>query len=253
MPRPTRQPQPDTPADQGLDAMVGLAAGLPRLPDATPYPHPQWFEWLGPELTKPYFKQLLDRLRAADRAGEVYPPPRDRYAALRLPPADVRVVVLGQDPYHGPGQAHGLAFSVRPGVKIPPSLANVYREIEREGLGVAAGRDGCLTPWTQQGVLLLNNVLTVAAGAPGSHRGWGWERFTDAIVSSLNARREGLVFLLWGRDAATKADRVDRARHLVLTSPHPSPYSANSGFFGNDHFRRANEWLAKRGEAPIRW
>lgn len=223
------------------------------MPETTPYPHHEWMEWLGEEFGKPYFKALLDRVDAATKASTVYPAPRDRYAALKLPPSQVRVVVLGQDPYHGAGQAHGLSFSVKPGTRIPPSLANIYKEIENEGMGKAAGRDGCLIDWAGQGVLMLNNVLTVEAGKPGSHRGWGWEQFTDAIVSLLNERREGLVFLLWGKDAATKAQRVDRTKHLVLTSPHPSPYSANSGFFGNGHFKKANEWLVSKGERPIVW
>ena len=250
MPRPKRIEIPPT----GTVPPVSVPPReLKPLPETTPYPHHEWVEWLGDELGKPYFRDLLDRVDAAAKDAKVYPAPRDRYAALKLPPSQVRVVILGQDPYHGPNQAHGLSFSVQPGVRIPPSLANIYKEIENEGLGAAAGRDGCLVGWAQQGVLLLNNVLTVAAGQPGSHRGWGWEHFTDAIVSLLNERREGLVFLLWGKDAATKAQRVDRQKHLVLTSPHPSPYSANSGFFGNGHFKKANEWLAARGQEPIQW
>lgn len=252
MTRPTRQPV-DAAFSKAVASTQPPVSAAPALPEQSPYPHPDWMEWLSDEWSKPYFKQLLDRLTAAGKTSTVYPPASDRYTALKQSPSAVKVVILGQDPYHGARQAHGLSFSVRPGVRIPPSLANIYREIENEGLGKAEGRDGCLTGWAQQGVLLLNNVLTVEAGMPGSHRGWGWEKFTDAIVSLLNERREGLVFLLWGRDAASKAEQVDTSKHLVLKSPHPSPYSANSGFFGNGHFKKTNEWLVAHGQQPIRW
>lgn len=215
--------------------------------------HPRWLEWLAPELASPAFKTLIDRVTGASKTGTVYPPAALRYTALESDPEKTRVVILGQDPYHGPNQAHGLSFSVLPGVDVPPSLRNIYQEIEKEGLGAAKGRDGYLKPWQDQGVLLLNNVLTVEAGKPGSHRGWGWEGLTDAMVRELNTRCSGLVFLLWGRDAATKAANVDTTRHLVLKSPHPSPFSAHSGFFGNGHFKKANEWLVSLGQAPIVW
>ena len=247
----SRPPRLSTAVD--LDPAVFMGSDAPPLPDQTPYPHPLWFEWLGDEVSQPYFRQLQARVQQASKGTTVFPPARDRYNALKLSPESVRVVVLGQDPYHAPNQAHGLSFSVRPGVRIPPSLANIYKEVEREGYAPAAGRTGSLEEWSAQGVLLLNNVLTVESGKPGSHRGWGWERFTDAIVALLNERREGLVFLLWGKDAATKAQQVDRSRHLVLTSPHPSPYSANSGFFGNGHFKQANAWLRDHGHPEIRW
>lgn len=219
----------------------------------TPQVHPLWFQWLAEHVQQPYFPALVQRVHEASRAGPVYPPETERYAALALSPEAVRVVILGQDPYHGPGQANGLSFSVRPEVRVPPSLQNIYKEIEQEGFAPAAGRNGDLTPWVHQGVLLLNNVLSVAKGAPRSHAGWGWEHFTDAVVQALNARRQGLVFLLWGKDAATKAANVDPARHLVLKSVHPSPYVAHDGFFGNGHFRKANDYLTAQGLEPIVW
>lgn len=219
----------------------------------SPQVHPLWFDWLADAIQQPYFSSLIDRVEQASQNGPVYPPAAERYAALAMSPEAVRVVILGQDPYHGPGQAHGLSFSVRPGVKIPPSLQNIYKEIELEGFAPAAGRNGDLTPWAGQGVLLLNNVLSVAQGAPRSHAGWGWERFTDAVVQALNQRRNGLVFLLWGKDAAAKAANVDAQRHLVLRSAHPSPYSANNGFFGNGHFRKTNDYLRAQGVVPIVW
>lgn len=232
---------------------IAVPPGVPALPQASPYPHPLWFDWLGEEVMTPYFQKLQERIAQAQRQDNVYPPARERYAALRQSPLDVKVVILGQDPYHGPGQANGLAFSVEPGVRVPPSLANIYRELEAEGFGPAGVRNGCLRAWANQGVLLLNTVLTVSEGRPGSHRGWGWETFTDAVLRELSQRRTGLVFLLWGKDAARKAAQVDTQRHLLLTSPHPSPYSAHSGFLGNGHFRKANTWLEQHGKTPIRW
>jgi uracil-DNA glycosylase len=162
------------------------------------------------------------------------------------------VVILGQDPYHGPGQAHGLCFSVRPGVPPPPSLNNIFAEIERD-LGIARPRHGCLSHWARQGVLLLNAVLTVERGRAGAHQGKGWEVFTDAIIDQLNREREGLVFMLWGSHAQAKGRLLDGRRHLVLKAPHPSPLSAHRGFIGCGHFSRANAWLAERGQAPIDW
>lgn len=236
-------------------AMPAPASGSPPEMAVSAYPHPLWFEWLADAVAAPEFQLLQSRLKKEDKhpGVQVFPPARERYAALRLSPLEVKVVILGQDPYHGAGQAHGLAFSVRPGVRVPPSLVNIYKEIEAEGLRPAAGRDGCLQGWANQGVLLLNNVLTVRNGQAGSHRGMGWEGFTDAVIQRLNDRREGLVFLLWGKDAATKAQVVDPNRHLVLTSPHPSPFSARSGFLGNGHFVQANQWLEQHGQSPIAW
>jgi uracil-DNA glycosylase len=164
----------------------------------------------------------------------------------------VRVVILGQDPYHGPGQAHGLCFSVQPGVEIPPSLRNIYKELASD-LGIAPARHGCLQSWAAQGVLLLNAVLSVEAGRAGSHQGRGWEQFTDRIIALLNERREHLVFMLWGSHAQKKGQFIDRSRHLVLESPHPSPLSASRGFLGNRHFSRANQYLQAQGRAPADW
>lgn len=184
---------------------------------------------------------------------QVFPPGAEIFAAFEHTPFDrVRVVVLGQDPYHGPGQAHGLSFSVRRGVPPPPSLENIYREL-RDDLGVRTPRHGDLTSWADQGVLLLNATLTVRAHEANSHRGKGWETFTDRVVEALATRREGLVFVLWGASAAQKAARIDRARHHVLSSPHPSPLSASRGFFGSRPFSKINAWCAARGQPPIDW
>ncbi len=253
MPRPSRQP-----ISPELEARLAqeMAPETSEVgPSSAGYPHQLWFQWLADAVVAKDFQVLTQRLKTEDRKSSVrvFPPARERYAALRQSPLDVKVVILGQDPYHGVGQAHGLAFSVRPNVRVPPSLVNIYKEIEAEGFRPAAGRNGCLQAWADQGVLLLNNVLTVREGQPGSHRGMGWEGFTDAIVRELNDRREHLVFLLWGKDAATKAQAVDQQKHLVLTSPHPSPFSAHSGFFGNGHFQQANKWLEIHGLSPIEW
>lgn len=163
-----------------------------------------------------------------------------------------KVVILGQDPYHGPGQAHGLSFSVRPGVRVPPSLQNIFQELHSD-LGIAVPNHGCLTHWAEQGVLLLNAALTVEQGRAGSHQGKGWERFTDRVIDCLNRERDGLVFLLWGSYAQKKGALIDTRRHLVLKAPHPSPLSAHRGFLGCRHFSRANAWLAEHGEQPIDW
>lgn len=193
-------------------------------------------------------------LRAELAAGKtIYPPPAQIFAALDATPFDqVKVVILGQDPYHGPGQAHGLCFSVRPGVPVPPSLQNIFKEIQAD-LGIAPARHGDLRSWAGQGVLLLNAVLTVEHGRAGAHQGQGWEQFTDAVIDRLNREREGLVFLLWGSPAQAKGRLLDRHRHLVLTAPHPSPLSAHRGFLGCRHFSQANAWLVARGQAPIDW
>lgn len=215
--------------------------------------HPEWAPILRPEMDKPYFQTLRQRLDAADATTTVYPPPKDRFNALRLRPDDTRVVILGQDPYHGAGQAHGLSFSVPAGVPLPPSLRNIFQEIEKEGLGSAQGRSGDLTPWQEQGVLLLNASLTVEKGKPNAHQDWGWGPFTDHIIQSLGAQGRPRAFLLWGRFARNKATLIDRTRgHLVLESAHPSPYSADQ-FFGNGHFRAVNQWLSRLGEPPVHW
>ncbi|HUH38876.1 MAG TPA: uracil-DNA glycosylase [Spongiibacteraceae bacterium] len=193
-------------------------------------------------------------MRERRRAGAtVYPAPEQWFSALDSTPVPrVKVVILGQDPYHGPGQAHGLCFSVRPGIAVPPSLANIYKELQRD-LGLTPPQHGCLQSWADQGVLLLNAVLTVEQGRAGAHQNQGWERFTDAVIAHLNRERENLVFLLWGSYAQKKGRIIDRQRHLVLTAPHPSPLSAHRGFLGCGHFSQANVWLAERGVEPVDW
>ncbi|HEX5353369.1 MAG TPA: uracil-DNA glycosylase [Rhodanobacteraceae bacterium] len=215
---------------------------------------PSWKARVGDHFERPEMIALRDFLLAEKRAGKrIYPPGPQIFAALDATPFDaVRVVILGQDPYHGPGQAHGLCFSVRPGVPVPPSLLNIFAEIESD-LGIPRPDHGCLTPWARRGVLLLNSVLTVRAGSPGSHQGKGWEGFTDRVIDELNRGREGLVFLLWGSYAQTKGRLVDRSHHLVLKAPHPSPLSAHRGFLGCRHFSKSNEYLESKGQAPIDW
>ena len=197
---------------------------------------------------------LASFLRAEKAAGKrIYPPGAEIFAALDATPLPaVKAVILGQDPYHGPGQAHGLCFSVRPGVAVPPSLANIFAEIERD-LGIARPDHGCLTPWARRGVLLLNAVLTVEDGHAGAHQGKGWEGFTDTVIATLERQREGLVFLLWGSHAQAKGRLIDPRRHLVLKAPHPSPLSAHRGFIGCGHFSACNRYLEQRGAAPIDW
>ena len=213
--------------------------------------------WLGPlrrEFDSPYMHDLRAFLQAERAAGtRIFPPAREWFAALDLTPLDrVRVVILGQDPYHGEGQAHGLCFSVRPGVAIPPSLRNIYREMESD-LGIAPAAHGHLRHWAEQGVLLLNTTLTVRQGSPTSHAGRGWERFTDAVIAVVNASAAPTVFMLWGSHAQKKAARVDAARHCILRSVHPSPLSAHGGFFGCRHFSRANAFLESHGRGAIDW
>jgi uracil-DNA glycosylase len=193
-------------------------------------------------------------LRAEKQAGKrIYPPGPEIFAAFDHTPFDaVRVVILGQDPYHGPGQAHGLCFSVRPGVSVPPSLGNIFKEIQRD-LGIARPDHGCLTAWADRGVLLLNSVLTVEEGRAGAHANRGWESFTDAAIDALNREREGLVFLLWGSYAQRKGQLIDTDRHCVLKSVHPSPLSAHRGFLGCGHFSAANRYLEAHGRPPVDW
>jgi len=218
----------------------------PKLPEP-------WLDVLGDEFQTPHMKALRAFLMAEQQQHQVFPPNRDIFTAFWKTPFDkVRVVILGQDPYHGPGQAHGMCFSVRRGVPIPPSLQNILREINDQ-IGIPKPSHGELIHWADQGVLLLNAVLTVRARQANSHRGQGWEPFTDRVIAELDARREGLVFILWGSAARRKAARVDRQKHLVLESPHPSPLSAHRGFFGCGHFARTNAHLEARGEAPIDW
>ena len=212
-----------------------------------------WLDVLGDEFQKPYMLQLKQFLVGEKRQYKVYPPGKLMFNAMNTTPFDkVKVVILGQDPYHGAGQAHGLSFSVRRGVAPPPSLVNIYKELQTS-LNIPIAKHGELTAWAEQGVLLLNTTLSVRAGTPKSHAGKGWETFTDRIIDELNQRREGIVFLLWGRHAQSKAERIDKNKHLVLESPHPSPFSAHYGFFGCGHFAAVNQHLESRGETPIDW
>ena len=215
---------------------------------------PSWRAQVGAYLDRADMRALSDFLKSELAHGKaIYPPPRRIFAALDATPFDrVKVVVLGQDPYHGPGQAHGLCFSVLPGVDVPPSLVNIFAEIKRD-LGLDPPGHGCLLPWAQQGVLLLNATLTVERGRAGSHQGKGWEGFTDAVVDRLNQGREDLVFLLWGSYAQAKGKLIDTRRHRVLKAPHPSPLSAYRGFIGCGHFSQANAWLGEHGLTPIDW
>ena len=215
---------------------------------------PSWKARIGEYLERPDMQALSAFLRAEKQAGKViYPPGPDIFAAFEHTPFDqVRVVILGQDPYHGPNQAHGLCFSVRPGVQVPPSLQNIFKEIQRD-LGIAPPDHGCLTPWADRGVLLLNAVLTVERGNANSHQGKGWEGFTDAAIDALNREREGIVFMLWGSYAQRKGQLIDARRHRVLKSVHPSPLSAHRGFLGCGHFSAANTYLEEHGQAPIDW
>lgn len=220
--------------------------------------HPSWLAPLEQEFDQPYMAALRDYLRAERAAGKrIFPAGGDWFRALDLTPLEqVRVVILGQDPYHGEGQAHGLCFSVKPGVRTPPSLVNIYKEMETD-LGIPRAQHGFLEHWAEQGVLLLNAVLTVEMGRAAAHQGRGWERFTDAVIRLVNARAEPVVFLLWGSHAQKKAAFVDSiekgGRHLVLKAPHPSPLSAHSGFFGSRHFSKANAFLESIGQKPIDW
>lgn len=215
---------------------------------------PSWLERLAPEFEQPYMRGLKSFLQAEKRAGKrIFPRGSEFFNAFAHTPLErVKVVILGQDPYHGEGQAHGLCFSVRPGVQIPPSLQNIYREIHDE-LGLPIPNHGHLTAWADRGVLLLNSVLSVECARAASHQGRGWETFTDRVIEVINREREGVVFLLWGSYAQRKGAIIDADRHCVLKAPHPSPLSAHRGFFGCGHFRAANEYLRARGEEPIDW
>lgn len=214
-----------------------------------------WKEALSEEFTKPYFVNLTEKVRSEYTASgsRIYPPASRIFAAFDTTPFDnVRVVIIGQDPYHGPGQANGLCFSVNQGMEIPPSLRNIFREVTTD-TGSVTPVDGDLTRWAKQGVFLLNSVLTVREHQPKSHAGIGWELFTDAVVRALSEKREHLVFMLWGSDAIKKGSVIDSEKHLVLRSVHPSPLSASRGFFGNHHFSKANEYLAAHGDTPVNW
>jgi len=215
---------------------------------------PSWKQHLGDYLQREDMAALSAFLRERKAQGaRIYPPGPEIFAAFDSTPFEaVKVVILGQDPYHGPGQAHGLCFSVRPGVAVPPSLDNIFKEIHAD-LGLPRPDHGCLLPWAQRGVLLLNAVLTVEDGRAGAHQGKGWEGFTDHVVDVLNREREGLVFLLWGSYAQAKGKVIDTRRHRVLKAPHPSPLSAHRGFMGCRHFSAANDYLARNGQRPIDW
>lgn len=215
---------------------------------------PSWKAALEPEFSKPYFKTLIDFIKQEKEEGKtVYPPGSLIFNAYNLTPLDeVKVVILGQDPYHNPGQAMGLSFSVPKGVTPPPSLRNIYKEIE-DSLDIDRPQHGDLTKWAEQGVFLLNSMLTVERNQPGSHKRSGWQYFTDASIKAVNDKTEHSVFMLWGAFARKKAELIDSNRHLVLESTHPSPFSADKGFFGNHHFKQANEYLESHGKKPIDW
>ena len=215
---------------------------------------PSWKARVGDWFARDDMQALSAFLRERRAAGaRIHPAPADIFAAFDATPLeDVKVVILGQDPYHGPGQAHGLSFSVLPGVPVPPSLVNIYKELVAD-VGFVRPDHGYLMPWAKQGVLLLNSVLTVEEGRAGSHQGKGWEGFTDHVVDVLNRERENLVFLLWGSYAQAKGKVIDTRRHRVLRAPHPSPLSAHRGFLGCGHFTAANKYLLQRGETPIDW
>ncbi len=213
-----------------------------------------WLARLAPEFEQPYMAALRDFLLVQKKAGkQVFPAGDEIFNAFAHTPLErVKVVILGQDPYHGPGQAHGLCFSVKPGVQVPPSLQNIFKEI-RDELGHPIPRHGHLTAWADQGVLLLNSVLSVECGRAASHQGMGWEKFTDRVIDLVNRECEGVVFMLWGSYAQRKGAIIDRERHCVLSAPHPSPLSAHRGFFGCGHFVAANEYLVARGKEAIDW
>ncbi len=215
-----------------------------------------WHDVLGPEKEKDYFKNILSFVAGRRAAGaRVYPPRGEVFNAFRHTALeDLKVVIIGQDPYHGPGQAHGLCFSVRPGVPPPPSLQNIFRELRDEyGEGFPFPEHGCLESWARQGVFMLNSSLTVEEGRPQSHANIGWARFTDTVIEKINECTEHTVFMLWGAPAGKKCARVDRSRHLVLTCAHPSPLSAHRGFFGCGHFRKCDAYLAEHGRTPVDW
>ncbi len=216
--------------------------------------HPSWQAVIGDELEKPYMQALREFLKQEKVTGKIiYPPSPLIFNAFNHTPFEqVRVVVIGQDPYHGDGQAHGLSFSVPNGVAPPPSLQNIFKEIASD-LNISMSLNGDLTPWANQGVLLLNATLTVEQAKAGSHQNKGWEQFTDAAIAALNAYRKGLVFVLWGSYAQKKGDVIDGQKHLVLKSVHPSPLSAHRGFFGHHQFSTINQYLIKQGQAPIDW
>ena len=215
--------------------------------------HNEWFSWLQEEWKKEYFVKLSDFIHRAYAERVVYPPKPQVFSAFEncdLP--DIKVVILGQDPYHQPNQAHGMCFSVNPGIKVPPSLRNIYKELQMDE-GCFIPNNGYLMPWAKQGVFLLNTILTVEDSKPLAHKGIGWETFTDHAIARINALEQPVVFMLWGRNARNKAEMIDQRKHLVLEAAHPSPLSANNGFFGCRHFSKANAFLVDRDRTPIDW
>ncbi|HEY8781348.1 MAG TPA: uracil-DNA glycosylase [Mucilaginibacter sp.] len=216
---------------------------------------PAWLEVLEDEFGKPYMVDLKKFLKEEKEAGnKIYPKGGDIFNAFNKTPFDkVKVVILGQDPYHGENQAHGLSFSVQRGIGIPPSLRNIYKELEKDIPGFKIPNHGDLTEWAEQGVLLLNASLTVRAGVPGSHQKKGWEEFTDNVIKTISDKKEGIIFILWGSFAQAKAELIDKTKHHIIKSPHPSPFSADRGFFGSKPFSKTNEILEKEGEIPINW
>lgn len=218
-----------------------------------PFLHNDWQDILAEEFASPYYQTLRQFLISEYRSAKIYPPMDEIYTALHLTPyADTRVVILGQDPYHGPGQAQGLCFSVKPGVRLPPSLVNIFKELESD-IACPIPPSGDLRGWAAQGVLLLNTTLTVREGQPKSHAGQGWETLTDAIIAALSQRQAPVVFLLWGAHAQSKTKLIDQDRHVILKAPHPSPLSAHRGFFGSKPFSQANQALVRLGHKPIDW
>lgn len=212
-----------------------------------------WLEAVGAEFSKPYYKELFTFVNEEYRTRQIFPPADDIFNALHLTPlSEVKVVILGQDPYHNDHQAHGLSFSVLPNVEAPPSLQNIYKELESD-LGCYIPNNGFLEKWAKQGVLLLNTVLTVRAHNPASHQNKGWENFTDAIISAVNAKNSPVVYMLWGSPARKKKIMLNNSNHLILEAPHPSPLSAYRGFFGCKHFSKANDFLISKGLEPIDW
>lgn len=217
-----------------------------------PFPE-AWQPYLSDQLEQPYFQKLTEFVAEERQNYTIYPPKGQTFTALELTPyEEVRVLILGQDPYHGAGQAHGLAFSVQPGVRPPPSLENMFKELQSD-VGCPITKNGSLIPWAEQGVMLLNAVLTVREKTPNSHKDKGWEKFTDHIISLLSAREKPVIFVLWGAYARKKVKLIDRSRHIVIESAHPSPLSAHSGFFGSKPFSKINQALEEMGEAPIDW
>ncbi len=212
-----------------------------------------WGGFLNDEFEKDYYKELRSILKEEYETHAVYPDMYDLFNALNYTPYEkARVVILGQDPYHGPNQAHGLSFSVQPGVSVPPSLRNMYKELKSD-LGIEPPNHGCLVEWAKEGVLMLNTVLSVRKGEANAHKGLGWEAFTDQIIKALNEKKEPVVFLLWGKHAQNKKELITNSHHAIIESPHPSPFSANRGFFGSRPFSRTNDFLKSAGEAPINW